>query len=177
MHCMETTSGEARRKRYTTSAAEKWRKSGSKSWPVINMHVNTRHKTSRNFVFSAGKNLPGFASQFANRIRGTAKQLGNAERKNANQKLKRECVCVCACAQVSAHVLVSWPAMQCHVQRTSHFLSHTFLLDFTWSVCTKRHKITLLAFFSQKRTECASHFKWFCTGLVKTLTLTLISPP
>ena len=26
---------------------------------------------------------------------------------------------------------VPWPAMQCHVQKTSHFLSHTFLPDFT----------------------------------------------
>ena len=31
-------------------------------------------------------------------------------------------------------------------------------------------------FFSQKQTQCESHFKWFCTRLVKSLTLTLISP-
>ena len=52
-------------------------------------------------------------------------------------------------------------------------LSHTFL---PWSFCTEKHKITLLAFCSQKQTECESHFKWFCTSLVKSLTLTLISP-
>ena len=51
-------------------------------------------------------------------------------------------------------------------------LSHTFL---PWSFCTEKHKITLLAYFSQKRTECESHFKWFCTSLVKSLTLMLIS--
>ena len=52
-------------------------------------------------------------------------------------------------------------------------LSRTFL---PWSFCTEKHKITLLAFCSQKQTECESHFKWFCTSLVKSLTLTLISP-
>ena len=52
-------------------------------------------------------------------------------------------------------------------------LSQTFL---PWSFCTEKHKITLLAFCSQKQTECESHFKWFCTSLVKSLTLTLISP-
>ena len=51
--------------------------------------------------------------------------------------------------------------------------SHTFLPR---SFCTEKHKITLLAFFSQKRTECESHFKRFCNSLVKSLTLTLISP-
>ena len=34
----------------------------------------------------AGSNLSGFASQFANRFRGTAKQLRIAERKSANRK-------------------------------------------------------------------------------------------
>ena len=38
------------------------------------------------FITTAGNNLSGFASQFANRIRGTAKQLRNTERKSANRK-------------------------------------------------------------------------------------------
>ena len=42
--------GAADAKRYTTSAAAKWRKPLSKSWRVINMHVNACHKKCRNFV-------------------------------------------------------------------------------------------------------------------------------
>ena len=49
--------------------------------------------------FQSGNNLSGFASQFANRIWGTAKQLRNAERKSANRKNQRRngatahCIC------------------------------------------------------------------------------------
>ena len=41
---------------------------------------------SQVFKYMSGSNLSGFASQFANRFRGTAKQLRIAERKSANRK-------------------------------------------------------------------------------------------
>ena len=74
------------------------------------------------------------------------------------------------CMASNAMSRIENPDGTCLVQT---LLSHTFL---PWSFCTGKQKITLLAFFSQKRTECESHFKWFCTSLVKLLSLTLISP-
>ena len=47
--------------------------------------VNGLHEINQ-LTHVAGNNLSGFASQFANRIRGTAKQVRSAERKSANQK-------------------------------------------------------------------------------------------
>ena len=43
-------------------------------------------------------------------------------------------------------------------------------------VARKRKMKMVHSCFSQKRTECKSHFKWFCTSLVKSLALALISP-
>ena len=59
--------------------------------------------------------------------------------------------------------------------RLAWFRPCCLTLFLPWSFCTEKHKITL-DFHSQKWTECEIHSKWFCTSLVKSLTLTLISP-
>ena len=81
--------------------------------------------------------------------------------------LVRFCVCFMASNAMSR---IENQGGTCLVQI---LFSHTFL---PWSLCTEKHKITLLAFFSQKETQRESHFKWFCASLVKSPTLTLISP-
>ena len=75
----------------------------------------------------------------------------------------------------------SWTThgQQCNVTYRKH---HTFCLTHFYLILPDHFvqrsiKLLFLLFFSQKRTECANHFKWFCTSLVKSLTLTLISPP
>ena len=54
-------------------------------------HCETVHACERH-AHTAGSNLPGIASQFANQILGTANQLRIAERKSVNQKIICEAV-------------------------------------------------------------------------------------
>ena len=50
IYLFRTQFGAAHAKRYTTSAAAKWRKPRSKSWRVVNMHADACHKKCCNFV-------------------------------------------------------------------------------------------------------------------------------